>query len=101
MFLPQGTPVRARLQVTFNEFRNVDLEAKEIKRETADYSKFHVIRQGDSLSSIAWQNYGNPELWRPIAIANGIVDPRLLPLAKRLLVPPLPYQDPESGEVFQ
>ena len=34
MFLPDGTPVRARLQVTFNEFRNVDLEAKEVKRET-------------------------------------------------------------------
>ena len=29
MFLPDGTPVRARLQVVFNEFQNVDLEAKE------------------------------------------------------------------------
>ncbi len=34
MFLPDGSPVRARLQVSFHEFRNVDLEAKEIKRET-------------------------------------------------------------------
>src|SRR5215510_16153468 len=37
MFRPDGIPVRAKLQVTFTEFRNVDLEAKEIKRETADY----------------------------------------------------------------
>src|SRR5215831_4304759 len=27
MFLPDGTPVRAKVQVTFNEFRNVDFEA--------------------------------------------------------------------------
>ena len=35
LFLPTGIPVRARMQVTFNEFRNIDLEAKEIKKETA------------------------------------------------------------------
>ena len=35
MFLPEGIPVRARLQVTFNEFTNAEFEAKEIKRETA------------------------------------------------------------------
>jgi nucleoid-associated protein YgaU len=101
MFLPNGTPVRARLQVAFNEFRNVDLEAKEIKRETTDYSQVHLVRQGDSLMSIAWQSYGDPALWRPIAIANGISDPRSVAMATRLMIPPLPYQDPESGEVFQ
>ena len=46
MFLPDGIPVRARLTVTFNEYRNVDLEAKEVKRETADYSKRHVVEPG-------------------------------------------------------
>ncbi len=46
MFRPDGIPVRARLQVTFNEFRNVELEAKEIKRETADYSKRHTVGAG-------------------------------------------------------
>src|SRR3954451_12999309 len=64
MFKPDGTPVRARLQVTFNEFRNVDLESKEIKRETADFSKFHVVGMGETLSSIAAATYGNPRLWR-------------------------------------
>src|SRR5712692_6488530 len=70
MFLPDGKPVRARLQVTFNEFKNVDLEAKEIKRETADFSKLHVVGGGETLSSIAVQKYGNATLWRPIALAN-------------------------------
>lgn len=98
MFRPDGAPVRARLQVTFNEFRNVDLEAKEVKRETADYSKLHTVVQGESLSTIAWRAYGNPALWRPIAIRNDIDDPRSLPVGLRLLVPQLPFRDPETGE---
>jgi len=101
MFLPDGTPVRARLQVTFNEFRNVDLEAKEIKRETADFSKLYIVAQGETLSAIAGRSYGNPALWRPIALRNNIDDPRALPAGMHLIVPQLPFRDPDSGEVYQ
>src|SRR3954452_463337 len=99
MFRPDGTPVRARLQVTFNEFRNVELEAKEVKRETADYTKRHTVHQGEAISAIAAAVYGDPALWRPIALRNGIDDPRELALGSRLAIPPLPYRDPDSGEV--
>jgi nucleoid-associated protein YgaU len=100
MFRPDGTPVRARLQVTFNEFRNVELETKEIKRETADYSKRYDVGQGQTLSGVAAEVYGDPALWRPIALRNEIDDPRELPLGARLLIPSLPYRDPETGDVF-
>jgi hypothetical protein len=101
LFLPNGTPVRARLQVTFNEFNNVELEAKEIKRETADFSELYVVGQGETLSAIAGRTYGNPALWRPIAVRNDIENPRALPMGLHLLVPQLPFRDPETGEVFQ
>lgn len=101
MFMPDGTPVRARLTVTFNEFRNVDLEAKEIKRETADFTKFHRVGQGETLSAIAGWLYGNPKLWRPIALRNHIENPRELRMGVRLTVPQLPYRNPETGEVYQ
>ncbi len=100
MFLPDGTPVRARVQVTFSEFRNVDLEAKEIKRETADYSKLHIVRQGDTLTNIAYTQYGDPRLWRPIALRNGIMNPQSLAAGMTLLVPQLPYRDPSTGQVY-
>lgn len=100
MFRPDGAPVRARLQVTFNEFRNVDLEAKEVKRETADFSKLHVLQQGETLDGIARQTYGNPALWRPIALRNRIDDPRRLRIGARLIVPQLPYHDPDTGKVY-
>jgi nucleoid-associated protein YgaU len=99
MFRPDGTPVRARVQVTFNEFRNGDLEAKEVKRETADYSRLYVVGEGETLSAIAARVYDDPAAWRPIAIRNGVDDPRALAVGRRLLVPMLPFVDPETGEV--
>lgn len=101
MFAEDGRPVRARLTVTFNEFTNADREAKEIKRSTADFTKLHIVAQGETLSSIAEQLYRNPALWRPIAIVNEVDNPRKLPVGLRLRVPPLPFRDPQSGEVFE
>jgi nucleoid-associated protein YgaU len=101
MFRSDGIPVRARLTVTLNEYRNAELEAKEKKRETADYSKGYVVGQGETLPSIAAAVWGQAEWWRPIAIANGIDDPAMLVVGQRLLVPQLPYRDPESGEVLR
>ena len=43
--------------------------------------------------------YDDPGAWRPIAIHNGIDDPRALRTGRRLLVPMLPFRDPETGEV--
>jgi nucleoid-associated protein YgaU len=101
MFRADGVPVRARLQVTFNEFTNAELEAKEIKRETADYSQFHLVREGETLSSIAAQFYQDSTLWRPIAIYNDIDNPQALPIGASLLIPQLPFVDPETGEVMR
>jgi hypothetical protein len=101
MFLPTGAPVRARLQVTLSEYTNASLEPREIKRETADYSKLYVVGQTETLGSIAARVYDDPTLWRPIAIANQIDDPFRLGVGQRLLIPALPFHDPETGEVMR
>jgi hypothetical protein len=101
LFLPNGTPVRARLEVTFSEYRNAELERKGTKTETADYSKLWVVAQGETLSSIAARVYEDPTRWRPIALRNRIDDPRSLTPGQRLVIPNLPYRDPETGEVMR
>lgn len=101
LFRSDGTPVRARLDVTFNQFNNAELEAKEIKRETADFSEIYMVGQGETLSNIAGRVYGNPALWRPIALLNDVDNPRDLAVGSRLLVPQLPFRDPDTGEFYQ
>ena len=100
MFRPDGIPVRSRLQVTFNEFRNADMEAKEIKRESPDHSKTYEVTDGDTLSSIAGRLLNDLALWRAIAIRNGIDDPRILTAGSRLMIPNLPFRDPETGDFY-
>ena len=100
MFRPDGTPVRARLSVVFSAFTNVDMEAKEVKRQTADYTKVHVVAAGETLQLIAWREYGSAADWRPIALYNGLDDPRTLPVGATLHLPRLPYRDRATGEVF-
>jgi Contractile injection system tube protein len=94
LFHEDGTPVRARLQVTFNKVASMDDESKAVKRETADYSKTHVVLRGERISDIAYAAYGDPAPWRAIALANDIDDPTDLVVGAALLLPQLPYSNP-------
>jgi nucleoid-associated protein YgaU len=101
MFRSDGAPVRAKLQVKFNEYSNTDMEGKEVKRETADYTKVHEVLAGETLPGIANSTYADPTLWRPIALHNRLASPRALQPGQLLAIPPLPYQVPDSEEVIQ
>ena len=89
LFTEQGVPVRAKLSCTFKEWRtnNEDLEKEDLK--SSDIAKVHVVKRGDTLSSIAAKEYRDPKLWRPIAIENSIDDPRILIPGALLLLPTL------------
>jgi nucleoid-associated protein YgaU len=100
LFFPDGRPARARITCTFNEYIDPTREAKEVNRQTSTYTKLHVVMDGETLSAIAGNHYGDPNLWRPIAIANEVDNPRSLPTGLSLKIPPLPFIDPENGEVL-
>jgi len=101
LFLPDGTPVRARLAVALHGYTNAEMEARETKRETADYSRRQVVGQGQTLHDIAFAAYGDPRLWRPIALRNAVADPLRPETGRELLIPRLPYRDPATGKVHQ
>lgn len=101
LFLDDGRPVRARVSASFTEFIDPEHEALQVKRQTADWTKMHTVLQGETLSGIAFQYYSDPTLWRPLAVANSIDNPRSLFAGQQLTVPSLPYTDPETGEVVQ
>jgi hypothetical protein len=100
MFREDGVPLRARMQVVFQEWKTAADEAKEVRRQTADYTRRYRLAQSETLAQAAAACYGDPRLWRPIAIANSITDPNHPPAAALLTVPRLPFRDPASGRLF-
>lgn len=90
LFLENGTPVRASLTVSMKEYVAPADEAQRTNRQSADHTKTRTVRRGETLASIAAEEYGDARLWRPIARANGIENPRTLEAARVLVVPPLP-----------
>ncbi|MBI4576610.1 MAG: LysM peptidoglycan-binding domain-containing protein [Planctomycetes bacterium] len=89
MFLDDGTPVRATLQVTFKEYTVPFEELQKNPRHSPDHTKRRIVKEGDTLQWIASKEYGDPGEWRMIADANGIDDPRKLEPGTELLIPPL------------
>jgi hypothetical protein len=89
MFLDTGIPVRATLNVTFKSVRSIQDQFKDIPRQSADRTKQRTIRQGDQLWQIAAEEYEDPRLWRAIANANGIHDPRRLEPGTVIKIPRL------------
>jgi nucleoid-associated protein YgaU len=86
--------------VTFQEYTNRDLEARAVNRQTADYTKTHQVTEGDTLAGLANTEYGDATLWRPIALRNGLDDPRHLPVGRTLVIPRLPYRAAGSDQIF-
>ena len=84
-FLEDGTPVRATLNCTFREWQ---APGKRKKVENPIDDPVRIVRRGETLSSIATEEYGDPALWRVIARENRLEDPRVIP-GQVLTVPPL------------
>ncbi len=89
MFLGSGVPVRATLNVTFKAVQSIKQQFKHIPRHSADRTKQRTIKQGDQLWRIAADEYEDPGLWREIARANGIHNPRQLEPGTVIKIPRL------------
>lgn len=85
-FLEDGTPVRATLDCTFKEWKE-PIKEKKIANPIDD--PVRIVKRGETLSSIATEEFGDPSLWRFIAKENGLINPRKLPPGKVLTIPPL------------
>lgn len=89
MFLADGTPVRATLDVTFKEYEEPGRQARRTPKSSPDRRRTRPVRRGDTLWSIAAAVYEDPARWRPIADANGIANPRALVPGTELIIPAL------------
>jgi nucleoid-associated protein YgaU len=91
LFLPDGTPVRATLDVTFKQVEDEGLYPKQNPTSGGvSGHRTHTLKEGDTLDWIAAQEYGNANHWRYIAEVNGIDNPQKLRPGTVISLPPLP-----------
>ncbi len=89
LFMPDGMPVRAELSCTFTEYDTLVRTIRPNELQSSDVAKTVVMQSTDTLPSIAAAEYNDAGLWRLIAKANGILNPRVVKPGTVLIVPPL------------
>ena len=101
LFNPAGLPLRATLSVAFREYKSLQDQLTELNLQSPDQTKRRTVRQGETLSGIAAEEYNDPGLWRVIADLNRAVLPSVLRLVPGtvLEIPPLtlPGQNPAGN----
>src|SRR5262245_516461 len=75
LFMEDGTPVRATSKCTFKEYRDNPRDRRQQNTHSSDVAKQWVVKRGDTVSSIAGEEYGDPALWRVSADHNDLDDP--------------------------
>jgi nucleoid-associated protein YgaU len=88
LFKSDGTPVRAKVEVTFTQHKDVnDYPNQNPTSGGGDVERIWRVTAGDRLDTIAYQVYGDAARWRAIAERNGIVNPLRLRAGQQLIIP--------------
>jgi hypothetical protein len=90
LFMPEGTPVRAKVDLVIMQIKSPKNNfPPQNPTSRSEARKTYIVREGDRLDWIAYQEYGNSAHWRHIAETNGIDDPFNLRTGQVLKLTPL------------
>lgn len=89
LFSPTGTPLRATLTVTMDEYRPLHEQLQQLNLQSPDHTRSHVVEDGDTLPLVAWEYFQQPARWRYVADANDIDDPRRIDVGATVVIPPV------------
>jgi len=87
LFRVDGTPIRATCKLTLTEWSNPTSRQNPTSGGVAGMES-HLLVEGETLHSLAWETYGDAALWRAIAEYNDIDDPMRVAAGTRVLLPP-------------
>ena len=91
MFHPNGDPMRAFVDLELAQADDSSPPGQAQNPTTRGTAglRSHIVQDGDSLQSIAYESYGDPTRWRVIAEANGVDDPLRIERGTALGIPRL------------
>ncbi len=89
LFKPDGTPLRAKISLSFSGFMSKEEEALRAQRSSPDLTHTFIIRDGDTLPLLCYKVYSDSSLYLQIARKNNLSDFRNLRPGAKIHFPPL------------
>jgi phage tail protein X len=89
LFKPDGTPIRAKMSVTFLAFTSEVQLAKQANMASPDMTHLVTVVAGDTLPLLCHRIYGDSRYYISIAAYNGLSDFRRLRPGSQIVFPPL------------
>ena len=86
LFDGKGKPLRATANITLEEVPTEVAKGNPTSGGRYGY-RSHVLREGETLHSVAYREYGDAAMWRALAVYNDLDDPLRVPIGTSLLVP--------------
>ncbi len=89
LFKPDGTPLRAKITLSFTEYVSPSRRKKLEGKESPDITHSVQVKEGDSLPSLCNKTWGDPFLYVQVAEFNGLNKFRGLKSGELLIFPPI------------
>jgi Contractile injection system tube protein len=87
LFSSDGTPIRAVCSVSLEEMPGEQFRKQNPTSGSHEVRRVHRTIAGDTLASVAYAEYGDPNAWRALAAFNEIDDPLRVRTGTVLLLP--------------
>ena len=89
LFKPDGTPLRAEADCSFEEVIDSERLAAIENRQSPDLTHIRTVIEGDTLSLLCFREYGDSKYYYQVAKANGLTDFKQLTAGTKLIFPPI------------
>jgi nucleoid-associated protein YgaU len=89
LFKPNGDPLRAKIDLTFVEYKSTQEISKEANQSSPDLTHIVEVKAGDSLPLLCYRIYQDCSYYKEVAKINNIINFRDLQPGAKLRFPPL------------
>ncbi|WP_340065868.1 LysM peptidoglycan-binding domain-containing protein [Ascidiimonas aurantiaca] len=89
LFKKDGTPLRAKVNVKFEEAIDANLIAREANNKSPDLTHMVIVKEGDTLPLICYDVYGDCSYYIQVAKFNNLPNFRNIKPGTKLYMPPI------------
>jgi hypothetical protein len=88
LFMPNGTPLRVKVSVTFVKSESDNARAAANKIQSPDLTLYHKVQRGDRLDLLTFSKYNDPNYVLQVGLVNNLVTVRKIAPPQELYFPP-------------